>query len=74
MEPLPEMSQSPDEVNVGNPQDIQGILALIIIGAILVVSAIALLKGADPLMVLDKLLLLGAVVVGFYYGVKSQQS
>ncbi len=61
------MTQEPDKIDVGNTQDVRGILAFLIVGACLVVAAIAILKGADPTAILDKLLLLAGVVVGFYF-------
>jgi hypothetical protein len=67
---------APDqEVDVGNPRDIQGILALVIvIGFIAVAAAVIFTRVVtDPTQIITALATLTASVVSFYFGVKSQQ-
>ncbi len=61
------------KTDIGNPHDVQGIIALGVIGGVFVIAGIAIAKGADVVAVLNNLLPLGALVVGFYFGQKSQQ-
>ena len=60
-------------MSVGNPQDIQGILALLVIISVFVIAAVAIIKGADVIQILNSFLPMATLVLGFYYGVKSQQ-
>ena len=69
------MSQTNDKPNVGNPQDIQGILALAIIVGYVAISAAVIFTHlvTDPTTILTGLSTLAAAVSAFYFGVKSQQ-
>jgi hypothetical protein len=60
---------------VGNPQDIQGVLALAIILGYVAISAAVIFTHlvADPTTILTGLSTLAAAVSAFYFGVKSQQ-
>lgn len=65
---------APDaKVNIGNPKDVQGILAISVVGGAFAVAAVAIVKGADVMSVLNSVLPLAATIVGFYFGIKSQQ-
>ena len=66
-------NSSDEKVNIGNPRDIQGVIAVGVIGGVFAIAGIAIAKGADVVAVLNNLLPLGALVVGFYFGQKSQQ-
>lgn len=61
------------KVNVGNPKDVQGILALGVVGGAFGVAIIAIVKGADVTAVMNSVLPLASMVAGFYFGIKSQQ-
>lgn len=65
----------PDEkVSVGNPKDIQGILALGVVGGTLVIATAAIVTGAASAKdVLASVLPITGTIVGFYFGQKSQQ-
>jgi small-conductance mechanosensitive channel len=64
-----------EKVSVGNPKDIQGILALaIIIGYVAIAAAVIFTHlVTDPTAILTGLSTLAAAVSAFYFGVKSQQ-
>jgi uncharacterized membrane protein len=59
---------------VGNPRDIQGILAIVIvIGYVVIAAAVIFAKiVTDPSPILTGLLGIVGSVTGFYFGVKSQ--
>jgi hypothetical protein len=67
--------QTPPKNVVGNPQDIQGILALaIIIGYVATAAAVIFTHlVTDPTAILTGISTLAAAVVAFYFGMKSQQ-
>ncbi|MGA8903667.1 MAG: hypothetical protein WB661_01520 [Candidatus Bathyarchaeia archaeon] len=59
---------------VGNPRDIQGILALVFVGGTLGIAGVAIaIVPASALQVLAEVLPLTGTVIGYYFGVKSQQ-
>lgn len=61
-------------VSVGNPKDIQGVLALTVIGGTFAIAAVAIATGvANAVQVLASVLPLAGTIIGFYYGQKSQQ-
>ena len=68
------MSVSPekDKLDLGF-RDVQGIIALSVVGGAFGIAGVALVKGADVTTVLNSVLPLASMVVGFYFGVKSQQ-
>jgi fucose permease len=70
MSEKPEAEASP---SIGNPRDVQGILAIAVVGGAFVTAAVAIIKGADVTTILNSILPLASVVVGFYFGIKSQQ-
>lgn len=59
--------------SVGNPRDIQGILALVFVGGTLGIAGIAIVLGASAAAVLSEVLPLTGTIIGYYYGQKSQQ-
>jgi len=62
--------------SVGNARDIQGILALLVTGGLLAIVGFAMTKVGslqDALSVVNVIAPLAALVLGFYFGVKSQQ-
>ncbi len=67
------MSGNETKTDIGNPRDVQGILALVVIIAVFVIATVAIVKGADVTAVLNSFLPLASMVAGFYFGVKSQQ-
>lgn len=70
---MSEKPQTETGPGIGNPRDVQGILAIAVIGGAFVTAAVAIIKGADVTTILNSVLPLASVVVGFYFGVKSQQ-
>ena len=62
-----------EKVDVGNPRDVQGIIALSVVGGAFLIAGVAIVKGADVAQILGNVLPLASLVVGFYFGVKSQQ-
>jgi hypothetical protein len=65
---------SNEKVDIGNPRDIQGILALSVVGGTFGVAAVAIATGvANAVQVLASVLPLAGTIVGFYFGQKSQQ-
>ena len=54
-------------------RDVQGIIALVVVGGAFAIAGVALVEGADVTTVLNSVLPLASMVVGFYFGVKSQQ-
>ena len=66
------MSES-EKVNVGNPRDVQGIMGLGVVGGAFVLAAVAIARGADAASILNAFLPLAGTIVGFYFGIKSQQ-
>jgi hypothetical protein len=54
-------------------EDIQGIIACIITGGTMVLEGIAMFKGVDPMQILQIDIGILGSIVGFYFGVKSQQ-
>ncbi len=72
--PTPALAPQSTGVSVGNPKDIQGILALTVVGGTFAVAAVAIVTGAaSAVQVLASVLPLAGTIVGFYYGQKSQQ-
>lgn len=70
------MSENPpdEKVNVGNPRDIQGILALGVVFGTFAIAGAAIVTGAATAKdVLSSVLPIAGTIVGFYFGVKSQQ-
>jgi hypothetical protein len=62
------------QTSIGNPRDIQGILALSVVGGTFGVAVVAIVTGvANAVSVLASLLPLAGTIVGFYFGQKSQQ-
>jgi len=60
---------------VGNPRDIQGLLALIVILGAFAIAALAIwIQPTNVTSVLASVLPLAAVVTGYYFGQKSQQN
>jgi hypothetical protein len=60
---------------VGNPRDIQGILALTITGGTLGIGAVAIyLSPANALQVFTTMLGITGTIVGYYFGARSQQT
>jgi hypothetical protein len=59
--------------SIGNPRDIQGILALVFVGGTLAIGAVAIATGASAQQVLSEVLPLTGTIIGYYYGQKSQQ-
>jgi hypothetical protein len=53
--------------------DTQGVVAIIVVGGTVAVAVTALMKNADPSQILGVMTPLAAAVVGFFFGVKSQQ-
>jgi hypothetical protein len=72
---MAENPPAPANSVVGNPKDIQGILALaIIIGYVAIAAAVIFTHlVTDPTAILTGLGTLAAAVSAFYFGVKSQQ-
>lgn len=64
---------SDEKASIGNPRDVQGILALSVVGGAFAIAGVALVKGADATQILGAVLPLASLVTGFYFGVKSQQ-
>jgi hypothetical protein len=58
---------------VGTPKDIQGIIALGVVGGAFAIAGIAIATGTAAASVLASVLPLASVVVGYYFGMKSQQ-
>ena len=58
---------------VGNPKDIQGIIALGVVGGAFAIAGVAIATGTAAASVLASVLPLASVVVGYYFGMKSQQ-
>ena len=57
----------------GNPRDIQGILALAVIGGTFAVAGVAIyINVQNAVSVLASVLPLAGTIVGFYFGQKSQ--
>jgi hypothetical protein len=54
-------------------RDVQGIIALGVVGGAFTLAGVAIFKGADVMSVLNSVLPLASMVVGFFFGVKSQQ-
>ncbi len=69
------MSGNPpeDKTSIGNPRDVQGIMGLGVVGGAFALAAVAIAKGADAATVLNAFLPLAGTIVGFYFGIKSQQ-
>ena len=60
--------------SLGSPRDVQGILALIVIIGAFVIAGVAIyLSPSNVTAVLGSVLPLASVVIGFYFGSKSQQ-
>lgn len=59
--------------SIGNPRDIQGILALVVVGGTFGIAAVAIALGTAAATVLSAVLPLAGTIIGFYYGQKSQQ-
>ncbi|MGA2971881.1 MAG: hypothetical protein ABSE39_04555 [Candidatus Bathyarchaeia archaeon] len=66
-------STTSTQTSVGNPRDIQGILALVFVGGTLGIAAAAIVLGASAVTVLSEVLPLTGTIIGYYYGQKSQQ-
>ena len=72
---MSEPSPQPAPTTGTLPRDIQGILALIVIvGAFAVAGVAVYLNPTNVTSVLASILPLASVVVGFYFGQKSQQA
>lgn len=71
--PIPSTSTTSTRTNVGNPRDIQGILALVFVGGTLAVAAVAMAFPTSATQVLAEILPLTGTIIGYYYGQKSQQ-
>lgn len=72
--PAPAPAPATQSASVGNPKDIQGILALSVVGGTFGVAVVAIVTGvANAVQVLASLLPLAGTIVGFYFGQKSQQ-
>ena len=63
--------------DIGNPKDVQGIVAVAtVVGFIGVAGAAAIadvIRGVDPTPILNVIAPIAFGVVAFYFGVKSQQ-
>lgn len=59
--------------SIGNPRDIQGIIGLVFVGGSLAVAGVAIATGTSALIVLSAILPLTGNIIGYYFGVKSQQ-
>jgi sulfite exporter TauE/SafE len=71
--PQPNAQAEPD---IGNPRDIQGILALTVTGGFLAVAGVAVAKASSIQDVLNVLQVVAApalLILGFYFGQKSAQ-
>lgn len=74
--PLPvvvDASTAQAGASIGNPRDIQGILALVFVGGTLGIAGVAIVLGASAAAVLSEVLPLTGTIIGYYYGQKSQQ-
>jgi hypothetical protein len=70
----PAQAPATQGASVGNSKDIQGILALSVVGGTFGVAVVAIVTGvANAVSVLASLLPLAGTIVGFYFGQKSQQ-
>ena len=58
---------------IGNPRDVQGILALVVVGGTFAIAGVAIILGTSAATVLSAVLPLSGTIIGFYYGQKSQQ-
>lgn len=70
--PTPAPAAQPSAA-VGNPKDIQGIIALGVVGGAFAIAGVAIATGTAAASVLASVLPLASVVVGYYFGMKSQQ-
>jgi len=59
--------------SIGNPRDVQGVIAIGVVAGAFTVGGIAILRGTDPNVVLNNILPLASMVVGFYFGRKSAE-
>ena len=60
---------------IGNPRDVQGILALIVIVGAFVIAAVAIwIQPTNVSSVLASVLPLAAVIIGYYFGQQSQKT
>lgn len=71
--PVDASATTSTQSSVGNPRDIQGILALVFVGGTLGIAAVAIVLGASAASVLSEVLPLTGTIIGYYYGQKSQQ-
>jgi drug/metabolite transporter (DMT)-like permease len=55
------------------PRDIQGIIAVGVVGGAFAIAAVAIATGTAAATVLSSVLPLASVVIGYYFGQKSQQ-
>jgi hypothetical protein len=70
----PAAAATADGSGVGNPRDVQGILALVVVGGTFAIAAVAIVLGTSAATVLAAVLPLSGTIIGFYYGQKSQQT
>jgi len=68
--PTPSPTQS---ATVGKLPDIQGIIALGVVGGAFAIAGVAIATGTAANTVLASVLPLASVVIGYYFGQKSQQ-
>jgi len=68
---------SEEKVDVGNPREVQGTLAIIAVLGFFVVSGAAavaaIIRGQDPVPILNILAPLAFGVIAFYFGVKKSE-
>lgn len=60
-------------VPVVSQQDVQGIIACVFTIGTIVLEGVAMLKGVEPMQILQVDIGILGSIVGFYFGVKSQQ-
>jgi hypothetical protein len=65
---------TPGAAGIGNPRDVQGILALVFVSGSLAIAGVAIATGASALSVLAEVLPMTGTILGYYFGVKSQQA
>jgi hypothetical protein len=54
-------------------KDVQGVIAIGVVCGVFIIAGTAIWKGADVVTVLNNVLPLGAMVIGFYFGKKSAE-